>query len=111
MLSAFLPVDHDSTYFGAQYRACTLDPSGFGLPLPGLPADFSSDLLARLWSGGTWAVSTLTHWVTLSSFMSLRPIPSTWIYLGTSTRLFGWERPRAASGYSLPLNLAPLLSL
>ena len=40
-------------YFGAQYRACILDPSGFGLPLPGLPADFSTDLPARLWSGGT----------------------------------------------------------
>ena len=28
------------------YRACILDPSGFGLPLPGLPADFTTDPLA-----------------------------------------------------------------
>jgi len=34
--------------FGAQYIACTLDPSGFRLLLPGLPAEFSSDLLAKL---------------------------------------------------------------
>ena len=27
------------------------------------------------------------------------------------TRLFGWERPRAASGYALSLNLVPLLGL
>src|SRR5206468_11298995 len=47
---------HDYTHFGAQYRACTLDLSGFGLPLPGLPADFSPGLLARLLPGGTWAV-------------------------------------------------------
>ena len=42
------PSDHHSTYFGAQYTAWTLDPSGFGLPFPGLPADCSPDLLARL---------------------------------------------------------------
>jgi hypothetical protein len=41
------PHDHDSTYFGAQYRAGILAPSGFGLPLPGLPADFTTDRLAR----------------------------------------------------------------
>ena len=32
---------------------------------------------------------TLTHWVTLSNFMGLHPIPTTWIYLGTSTPMFG----------------------
>jgi len=42
------PRDHHYTYFGAQYRACILDSSGFRLPLPGLPADFSPGLLARL---------------------------------------------------------------
>src|SRR4029077_12614293 len=41
------PHDHDSTYFGAPYRAGILAPSGFGLPLPGLPADFTTDRLAR----------------------------------------------------------------
>ena len=42
-------------YLGAQYRACILDPSGSRLPLPGLPADFTTDLPTRLWSGGTCA--------------------------------------------------------
>ena len=35
-------------FIGALYSACILDPSGFGLPLPGLPADFTTDLPARL---------------------------------------------------------------
>jgi hypothetical protein len=42
------PNDHNYTYFGAQYTACILDPSGFGLLSPGLPADFSTDLVANL---------------------------------------------------------------
>jgi len=42
------PNVHDYTYFGAQYTACTLATSGFGLPLPGLPADVTTDPLARL---------------------------------------------------------------
>ena len=33
--------------------ACNLVPSGFGLPLPGLPADFATGLVANLWPGGT----------------------------------------------------------
>jgi hypothetical protein len=40
--------DHNEQDFGAPYTACSLDPSGFGLPLPGLPADFTTDLLAKL---------------------------------------------------------------
>jgi len=40
--------DHNEQDFGAPYTACSLDPSGFGLLLPGLPADFTTDLLARL---------------------------------------------------------------
>ena len=35
--------DHNYTFFGAQYRACALDPSGFGPPLPVLPSDFTTD--------------------------------------------------------------------
>jgi hypothetical protein len=35
-------------FFGAQYRSCILDPPGFGLPLPGLPAGFSTARLAKL---------------------------------------------------------------
>jgi len=45
-----------STISGLNHTACGLAPSGFGLPLPGLPADFATDLLAKLWSGGTLAV-------------------------------------------------------
>ena len=47
------PIDHNYTFFGAQYTACILDPSGFGLSSQSWPADFSTDLVANLWSGGT----------------------------------------------------------
>ena len=40
--------DHNYTFFGAQYTACILDSSGFGLPSPGLPADFTTDLVVSL---------------------------------------------------------------
>ena len=33
---------------GLNDAACNLAPSGFGLPLPGLPADFTTDLVANL---------------------------------------------------------------
>ena len=33
---------------GLNFTACSLVPSGFGLLLPGLPADFTTDLLAKL---------------------------------------------------------------
>ena len=42
------PMTTGIRFIGVQYRACTLDPSGFGLPLPGLPADFTTDLPAWL---------------------------------------------------------------
>ena len=45
-----------STISGFSHTACSLAKSGFGLPLPGLPADFAADLLAKLWSGGTLAL-------------------------------------------------------
>ena len=45
-----------STISGFSHTACSLAKSGFGLPLPGLPADFAADLLAKLWSGGTFTV-------------------------------------------------------
>ena len=44
------------TISGLHPTACSLAPSGFGLPLPSLPADFATDLLATLWSGGTLTV-------------------------------------------------------
>jgi len=37
-----------STISGFSYTACSLAISGFGLPLPDLPADFAADLLAKL---------------------------------------------------------------
>jgi hypothetical protein len=43
------------TISGLNHTACGLVPSSFGLPLPGLPADFTTDLMAKLWSGGTLA--------------------------------------------------------
>jgi hypothetical protein len=57
-------MDHNYTFFGAQYRACTLDPSSFALPLPGLHVDFTTELAASLYSGGIF-----THWVTITSFI------------------------------------------
>ena len=48
-----------STISGLNPTACSLVPSGFGLPLPGLPADFPIDLLAKLWSSGTLTVCDL----------------------------------------------------
>ena len=45
-----------STISGLSHTACNLAKSGFGLPLPGLPADFTIDLLAKLWSSGTFTV-------------------------------------------------------
>ena len=53
-----ITIDHNYTFFGAQYRACNLVPSTFRLPSPGLPVDFTTDLLAILWSGGNSAVRT-----------------------------------------------------
>ena len=55
------PNDHNYTYFGAQYRACSLASPGFGLPLQGLPAGSAPDLLARLWSGGTFPNQVRDH--------------------------------------------------
>ena len=54
-LAEFIPMDHNYTFFGAQYRACNLAPSSFGLPLPVLPVDFANELLAKLCSCGTSA--------------------------------------------------------
>jgi hypothetical protein len=53
-------MDHNYTFFGAQYRACNLAPSSFGLPLPNLPVDFANELLAKLYSCGIFADQLLT---------------------------------------------------
>ena len=59
--SAFIPFPgliqlvHNYTFFGAQYRACSLAPLSFGPPLPVLPVSFANELLAKLCSCGTSA--------------------------------------------------------
>jgi hypothetical protein len=50
------PATTMSTISGHNQTACSLAKYGFGLPLPGLSADFPPDLLAKLWSGGTLTV-------------------------------------------------------
>jgi hypothetical protein len=55
-VSRTYPMTTMSTISGLNHTACSLAPSGFGLPLPGLPADFATDLLAKLWSGGILTV-------------------------------------------------------
>ena len=42
------PMTTMSKISGLNFTACSLVPSGFGLPLPGLPADFTTAMLARL---------------------------------------------------------------
>ena len=55
-VSRTYPMTTMSTISGLNPTACCLAPSGFGLPLPGLPADFAIDLLAKLWPSGTLTV-------------------------------------------------------
>ena len=80
------PNVHNYTFFGAQYRACDLDPSGFRLPLPGLPADFSADCWLSFSQVGL-SLYAITHWVTSTNFMGFLPIPRLRIYLGTRMHL------------------------
>ena len=47
-ISSRLSNAHDYTYFGAQYRPCTLDSLSFVRPLPGLHVKFTTDLMANL---------------------------------------------------------------
>ena len=54
-MSTILGLNHTSLLYIPIYRG-SLAPSGFGLPLPGLPADFATDPLARLWLGGILTV-------------------------------------------------------
>ena len=79
LIARVILADHNYTFFGAQYRACTLDSSGSRLPLPGLPAEFTTELPAKLYSG-----RTSTCWVTISNF----------IYLSIDSQRFGlhWAR-------------------
>ena len=43
---------------GLNFTACSLVLSGFGLPLPGLPSDFTTEPSAKLYSGGTSTAHT-----------------------------------------------------
>ena len=78
------PSDHDDPDFGAQSHSLYPRSVWLRTPLTGLPADFSTALLARLWAGGTF-----THWKTTSNFLGLRPIPTIRAYLDTSMLLAG----------------------
>ena len=44
---------HDDTFSGLDHAACLLIPSRSVRPLLGVHVEVTSDLLARLWSGGT----------------------------------------------------------
>ena len=80
--------DHNYTIFGAQYRAWILAPSSFVLRLPGLHVDFTTERMADLCSGGTFAFA-ITHWITLTNFIPiLRGFPTFRAYLGTRSVLF-----------------------
>jgi hypothetical protein len=87
--TADYPDDHDYTFFGAQYRACTLDPSSFALRLPGLHVDFTTELAANLYSGGTSPLMRIHPLGNSNQFHpDLRGIPRFRVYLGTmSARL------------------------
>ena len=52
---AGLSNDHNYTFFGAQYTSWILVPSSFVRRLPGLHVDLTTELVANLYSGGTFA--------------------------------------------------------
>ena len=64
-------------------RRETLVPSSFVLRLPGLHVDFTTELVANLYSGGTF-----THWVTTSNFIPIY-VDSQGFGL-TLARVFAW---------------------
>jgi len=77
---------HNYTHFGAQSRGLSPRYTRLHTAPYGEARGFATDLLARLSSGGTWAVSTLTHWETSTNFLGFHPIPRFRAYLGASTR-------------------------
>jgi len=74
---------------GLHHPACLLTPSSSVLLLRGVHGEFATDLLARLWSGGTGALSARTHWVTITSFMRTLSIPRFRAYLGATSAWLG----------------------
>ena len=72
---------------GLHHTACILAPSSSVLLLRGVHGEFATDLLARLGSGGTGALSARTHWGTIPRFMSTLSIPRFRAYLGATS---GW---------------------
>ncbi len=67
-------LDHNYTFFGAQYRACNLAPSSFGPPLPVLPVDFANELLAKLCSCETSADRLLRAGASSAKRLTVRSI-------------------------------------
>ena len=74
----------DSSYV---HRSITLQTPA----TPGLPVDFIIGLLARLWSGGTFAVCDHPPGNNIE-FHGLCPLPTPWIYLGTRSGLLGIDQ-------------------
>jgi hypothetical protein len=60
---------------GRHHAACRFVPSSSVRPLLGVHVDVPPDLLARLASDGTCAISARTHWGTATHCLGLRPLP------------------------------------
>ena len=74
---------------GLNHAACIFVPSSSVRPLLGVHVDVTTDLLARLSSDGTCAISARTHWVTATNFMGLRPLPRFRASLGATSAMLG----------------------
>ena len=70
---------------GRHHAACLFVPSRSVRPFLGVHVDVTPDLLARLSSEGTCAISARTHWVTATNCMGVRPLPRFRASLGATT--------------------------
>jgi hypothetical protein len=74
---------------GLHHAADLLVPSSCVLPWLGGHVECTTDLLARLWSGGICTSPVRTHWATTTNFMGSLPIPRFRVYLGTTSAWLG----------------------
>jgi hypothetical protein len=91
LIARVILADHNYTFFGAQYRAYALDSSGSRLPLPGLPAEFTTELLAKLYSGRTF---TCWIWGLWFSIHQLRTAGQNKDPTGAADSTKNLEKPR-----------------
>ena len=84
---------------GLHHAACLLVPSSFVRPWLGVHVDVTTDLLARLSSGGIEALSAFTHWVTTTNFMGFRPLPRFRASLGATSAGLGWNVRQELTDY------------